>query len=195
MDNPQKKSGAQQAAAGTKSKAAEEGGVGKRFEQAYQDYLTALKETQAESQKRWLQAQRDYASAIQNSWVDTQKRLNDLNQGYVTQVQDAWGDENAEKLVTEAYRTYTQTLRSAYDDAQKQYQDTNETHAKPVQDLGEETKKNCQRAYQNYVSAIKDAWAAADAGAIDVNTFAAISNSIAAAACVALNTTAPSSTE
>lgn len=191
MDNPQKKSGAQQAPPSTpdESRRGDPGDVRKQFEQAYQDYLAALKETQVDAQKRCLQAQRDYTSALQNSWVETQKRLNEVNQAYVTQVQDAWGDENAQKLVTEAYRTYTRTLREASDDAQKRWQDAQERFTTPVHDLGEESKKNCERAYQNYVSAIKDAWAAADPSAIDPNTFAALSNSLAAASWFAINTT------
>jgi|GEM_PF-2726622 len=196
MDNPQKKSGAQQApAAAPESRRGDSSDLRKQFEQAYQDYLAALKDTQTDAQKRCLQAQRDYTSELQNSWVETQKRLNEVNQAYVTQVQDAWGDENAQKLVTEAYRTYTRTLRETSDDAQKRCQDAYEKFTAPVHDLNEETKKNCERAYQNYVNAIKNAWAAADAAAIDPNTFAAISNSLAAASWYASNLAGRSSAE
>ena len=194
MDNPQKKSGAQQAPPpAPASRSTEPENVGKRFEQAYQDYLNALKENQVDAHKRCLQTQRDYTSALQNSWVETQKRLHEVNQTYVTQVQDAWGDENAQKLVSDAYRTYTRALREACEDAQKRWQDANDEFTKPVQDLGEETKRRHERAFQDYLNAIKDAWAALDAKTLDANTFAALSNNIAAAGWFALNTAGQSS--
>lgn len=196
MDNPQKKSGAQQAPpAAPESRSGDTSDLRKQFEQAYHDYLSALKDTQTDAQKRCLQAQREYTSALQNSSVEIQKRLNEINQTYASQVQDAWGDPNAQKLVTEAYRNYTKTLREASEDAQKRWQDANEKLTAPAHDLNEDTKKKCERAYQNYVSAIKNAWAAADPTAIDPNTFAVISNSLAAASWYAVNLAGRNSAE
>ena len=196
MNNPQKKAGAQQPSPpDSETRAADSGNVTKRFEQAYQDFLTALKDAQIEAQKRWLQAQRDYTSAMQNSCVDAQKRLGDVNQGYVAQVQDAWGDENAQKVTAEAYRNYVRTARETYEAVQKSCQEVHETHTKPVEQLCEDTRNKLEQAYQDYVSAIKDAWAAADPKAIDANTLAAISNSLAAASWCALSATSPRTAE
>ena len=196
MTNPQKKSGAQPPSAPEpESRAADPGNLTRRFEQAYHDYLTALKDAQVESHKRLLQAHRDYSSAMQNSWVDAQKRLNDLNHGYVAQVQDAWGNENAQNLVNDAYRNYVRTARETYDDVQKRCQDEHERHSQPVQELGEDTRNRLEQAYRDYVSAIKDAWASADPKTIDVNTLAAISNSLAAASWFALSTGSQRSAE
>jgi exonuclease VII large subunit len=172
---------------------AETADVAKPFHQAYQDYLTALKDYQLDAQKRYLQTHREYTNALQSHWVDTQNRLQDINRVYVAQVQDAWGDENAQKVANDAYRTYAQTLRDTYDDNQKRCQDAQDSYTKPVQELADEMKKNCERAYQNYVSAIKDAWAATDPGAFDAQTFAAINNCIAAATWYALYTVGPRS--
>jgi len=196
MTNPQKKSDAPQPPRpAPESRAADAGNVTKRFEQAYNDYLTALKDAQVDAHKRALQAHRDYTSAMQNSWVDAQKRLNDLNHGYVAQVQDAYGNENAQNLVTDAYRNYVRTARETYEDVQKRCQDEHERHTQPVQQLGEETRNRLEQAYRDYISAIKEAWAAADPKTIDVNTLAAISNSLAAASWFALSSASPRSAE
>jgi hypothetical protein len=155
---------------------------GKRFEEAYQKYMHALQQTQIAAQKQSLNVYREYCEAKQNSWLETQKQFSDANHRYARALEDTWGQKEAQQLLIEAYRDYGRSLRDACDEAQKRCEEINRKHAEPLQRLGDDVKKSWEGAYRDYVAAVKNAWAAVEAGALDAQTLVAVSQSIAVAA-------------
>jgi len=187
MSKQAKKSDAEKSLA-TISETAAPDDAGQRFAGAYQNYVAALHDIQGEWQKQWVEVYQDWVAAAQKTTEEKERKIGEASSQYALAVQDAWIEEDGQKIVTDAYRAYLRALRDACNEAQKSYEETHNTYTQPLQELGAEMNKNWERAYQNYVAAIKEAWVAAEAGAIEANSLVAIGQSISTAAYFAANT-------
>jgi hypothetical protein len=98
--------------------------VQKPFEDAYVNYLRALKEACApeDVRVRFDQAYRDYIAAIQNAGGDEFKRF-EAYWAYTRTRRDLWPPEERQRRLDEAYRNYVQALKDAWSKTDPNSQD------------------------------------------------------------------------
>jgi hypothetical protein len=112
--------------------------------------------------RRFEEAYRNYMRALREAWVprDVQRRFEEAYLNYVRALLEARAPEDSLRRL-EAYLNYVRALREAW--------------------VPEDIRRRFEEAYRNYVRALKETWAQVDVNAMNVDTMAAISQSMMAA--------------
>ena len=172
------------------------------FIDAYSKYQNALQDATAsdETPARVGQAYEEYVQALQKAVPsDLQQRAIEAYNTYIRAVNAAFAAPDAPVAMARAYTEYVGTLWAAGNDkeASERVGQTYAEVTRAVQEamLGQSTRDAREAAYQSFVAAVRDAWAASDPAALDPGVLVTVAELLRAAGFTASTLPAAPGTE
>lgn len=146
-----------------------------RYEQAYQEYINALRE----AQRATIQRYSDAFGRFQQAFQETQRLVISAQQGLAQAAQGraegspaaAYGQyvdglSEAQRRQDEAYRTFSNELRQLWsDDLQQPAREAMQSYAEALQAVQTDIQRQAHEAGRAYLGSIKEFWSRLDVDA------------------------------
>lgn len=200
MDNPKQKPTKEEAPANREHPAeappradAPQAGGSRRplraFEDAYYGYFRALQESARRTLEDYQAAYREYMQSAKEINDESCRRLEEAAGNYLRELHGAHESDNPHEGLLRAHQRFAQAQQAAFGaDEYLRLAEAHKTYRQTVAKLAEPqtARRDAEEAFRNYVSALQRAWSQVNPESLDVNSLAAICNSVLAVAAQAV---------
>lgn len=152
------------------------------FKDAFYDLLKALEESRDEPRRRLRDARQSRDRSLGEAYADAYRQRVDFYRSYGQTLEEARQAEGGLEQATQAHNDYLERLRESQDAVEQAEQQTQREYRDAWDALCGDVTNAIQKAWRQYLEALRDAWARADLDALDPEAATAVGQSAVAAA-------------